>query len=167
MRLLHLFFSLSLLSVSFICLGQSTVQYLEKAGQRPGKCSGSFGQSGLITYTGYKDKELQIGIPCELADFDANGSNDFVFSKCDRKMSCKLSVVLMNGNQVLNSVALTSEVPMYVYPLVKSIGFNFPDLRKSGCKLPPVDTLVKNAKPYAVFALKNDLSAFEKVSECK
>ena len=156
-----LFFSSSVSAVS-------TVQFASKAGQHPFTCSGNFGQSGLVEKVGFSEAELRKGIPCEIADFDGNGSSDFWFWKCDKKGLCSMLSVLMNKNDVLKSVVVPAGEMLEVY--TKQLYPGRRTLPGVGRKFPAVDVLVKRGKKedetHIIYKLKPDASGFEKHSEC-
>ncbi len=85
---------MNIISMSFLifysisAMSASTVQSASKAGQHPLTCTGNFGQSGLLKNVGFTEEELKKGIPCEVSDFDGNGSQDFWFTKCDASLKC-------------------------------------------------------------------------------
>lgn len=158
----------AVLLISFTASAVSTVQFASKAGQHPFTCSGNFGQSGVIEKVGYKDAELRKGIPCEIADFDGNGSNDFWFWKCDQKNQCSMMAVLMNKNEVLKPIVVPAGDILEVFTAQPYPGRK--ELAGVGCKLPKTDVLVRRGKKaddtHIIYKLKADVSGFEKHSEC-
>ena len=154
--------------LSFSASAVSTVQYFSKAGKRPYTCSGNFGQSGLLQKIGFSDKELQKGIPCEVADYDGNGTPDIWFKKCDSNKLCPSTFVLMKKNEVLKTIYL--ELEEDIRPIYEGSGFQGPDLKALGCKMPSQGSLVKFAdekvKSHVIYALNQEASDFEKISEC-
>lgn len=153
---------------SFSTMAASTVQFASKAGQHPFTCSGNFGQSGLLQKVGFTDAELQKGIPCEVTDFDGNGSSDFWFTKCDANLKCPATVVLMNKMDVIKAISVQPEILMDV--LFLGVGTNHAGLKDLGCKFPKNGALIKmgegDGNANIIYVLKADKSGFEKFSEC-
>ena len=157
-----------LLTLPLSAMAASTVQFHSVAGQHPMKCTGNFGQSGLLVKTGYTDEELKKGIPCEAADFDGNGTNDIWVSKCDTNLKCPATVVLMKKNEVLKAVAVQPETLMTV--LFLGPGTSHLYLKDLGCKFPKKGALVQvgegDGSANIIYTLKADSSGFVKFSEC-
>ncbi|MES2526643.1 MAG: hypothetical protein V4598_06125 [Bdellovibrionota bacterium] len=157
-----------LIFYSISSMAASTVQSASKAGQHPLTCTGNFGQSGLLQNVGFTEEDLKKGIPCEISDFDGNGSNDFWFTKCDAKLKCPATVVLMNKVDVIKAISVQPEVVMDVLNL--GPGFNHASLKDLGCKFPKNGALIKmgegDGNANIIYTLKPDLSGFVKFSEC-
>ncbi len=155
--------------LSFPSFAASTVQYSSKAGQLPLTCTGSFGQSGLLQKVGYTEADLRKGIPCEVADFDNNGSNDIWFAKCDSSLKCPAAVVLMNKQDVLKVVQVQPEILMEVFTVKDRRVHGL--LKDIGCKVPTTGALVKmgegDGNMNVIYTLKKDKSGFEKFTECQ